>query len=211
MPPRLRKPDGSSSRALSSTPMAWGRRRGPQGSPSDAEVGAALLVRPPALLGRVPAARLVLPAGLFPLAGADSLLPEPSVGRPLPPPVRRLGPSVEGALSSPVGRPPRLHESLQRPPPPAGRPLSAPLRREVSPPLMSLPPLQSVVSAPCPFPPFFGRPPLLPVHHHPLGLPLVPLLRRPLCPPAWHVVVGFRSPIPSVMLIGMSAKLSAAF
>lgn len=183
----------------------------PGGAPSDAEVGAALLVRPPALLRRVPAARLVLPVGVFLLPVAGSLLPEPSVGRPLPPPVGRLGPPVEGALSSSVGRPPGLRESLQRPPAAAGRPLSAPFRGEVSPPLVSLPPLQSVVGAPRPFPPLFGRPPLLPVHHRPLRLPLAPPLRRPLRPPAWHVVVGFRSPIPSVVFVGMSAKLSAAF
>lgn len=214
MPPRLRKPDGFK------LPHSFLRSRGvgkatgdSGGAPSDAEVGAALLVRPPALLGRVPAARLVLPTGLFPLPVADSLLPEPSVGRPLPPPVGRLGPPVEGALSSPLGRPPRLRQSLQRAPAAAGRPLSAPLGGEVSvsPPLVSLPPLQSVVSAPRPFPPLFGRPPLLPVHHRPLRLPLVPPLRRPLRPPAWHVVVGFRSPIPSVVFVGMSAKLSAAF
>lgn len=188
-----------------------GQATGTPGDPSDAEVGAALLVGPPALLGQVPAARLVLPAGVFPLPVAGSLLPEPSVGRPLPPSVGRLGPPVEGGLSSPVGRPPRLCESLQRAPAPAGRPFPAPLGGEVSPPLVPLPPLQGVVSAPRPFPPLFGRPPLLPVHHRPLRLPLAPPVRRPLRPPAWHGVVGFRSPIPSVVFIGMSANLSAAF
>lgn len=102
MSPRLRKPDGFTAPALSAQ-LPWrGEGDGDPRCSSDAEVGAALLVRPPALLGRVPAARLVLPAGVFPLPVGAPLLPEPPVGRPLPPPVRRLGAPVEGVLSSPI-------------------------------------------------------------------------------------------------------------
>lgn len=57
-----------------------GKATGTPGSPSDAEVGAALLVGSPALLRLVPAARLVLPAGVFPLPVATPFLPEPSLG-----------------------------------------------------------------------------------------------------------------------------------
>lgn len=196
---------------------------------SDAEVGATFFVRSPSLLGGVPGASagILFHAGLFPFSVADSVLLgpllqgplAPALGGPRPPAVGGLGPPLRRAPSPALRGPFLIQESLEGPPAMAGgavssaggRALASPLRRKLSSLLVLLPPLQSGVRAAGAFSALLRGPPLGAVGHHPFRGRLSPSLRCPVLGSASPTVGFSRSSIPCVMLIGLSAILSAAF
>lgn len=198
-------------------------------SVSDTEVGATFFVRSPSLLWGMSGASagILFHTGLFPFSVADSVLLVPLLQGPLAPALRGPRPTAVGGLGPPLWRapPPALwgpfliQESLQGPPamvgravPSAGgRALASPLRRKLSSLFVLLPPLQSGVCAAGAFPALFRGPPLGAVGHHPLWGRLSPSLWCPVLGSASPTVGFSRSSIPCVMLIGLSAILSAAF
>lgn len=201
---------------------------------SNAEVGAAFLVRAPPLLPLFwgvlgsAAGGLGLQPHLLPFPLADFVFSIPFFQGSLSPPFWGAHSPPVGGFCAPFwGVPsPLIQKSFQRPAaaaggtvmvsfsPAGGRSLSPPFwRRSLLSFVMLLPPFQSGVCAPGTFPTLLRRFPPGPVIHHPLccccisSSPLGHPVLGSACP-----TVGFpRCPVPGMMLIGLPAIFSAAF